>query len=150
MTASGNLSIANLQRALDIMSEDVGAERIAAGRRDDAEAGDAGGFGWVAVAGVVIVEIAVEAVGPQVTEVGIATEQQRVAEEVAAVHARHGELVRDAVVEHVGQFVGRHADAREQVGPANVTDEERVAAMVIGEQRPAREGIVGGHAQPGA
>ena len=37
------------------------------------------------------------------------------------------EFVRDAVVEHVGQLVGRHTDARQEVGPAHVADEERVA-----------------------
>ena len=37
------------------------------------------------------------------------------------------ELVRDAVVEHVGELVGRHADARQEVRPAHVADEERVA-----------------------
>ena len=42
----------------------------------------------------------------------------------------------DAVVEHVGQLVGRDADARQQVGPAHIADEERVAGE--GRQRFGR------------
>ena len=64
------------------------------------------------------------------------------------------ELVRDAVVEHVGEFVGRHADARQEIGPAHVADEERVAGehgerlgaalgQVVDEDRDALRRVAG-------
>lgn len=48
------------------------------------------------------------------------------------------QLVLDGVVEHAAEFVGGDADRGEQVGPADVADEQRVAG-----QHPVGEGVVG-------